>query len=89
MEIYSGPYRLSAGIWMKENGGKRVNAASLDTHKEQCLQNPLIYSTLSYVYIHFAKWQSILTLSLLTLFFCASTNCHLTSEEKAAIIALQ
>lgn len=85
MKIYSGPYHLSAAIWKKN-----VNAASLDTHKEQCLQNPLIYPALQYVYVHAAKWQSILSLSLLILFLTPpSSNCHLTSEKKAAIIALQ
>lgn len=85
MKIYSGPYHLSGATWKKKK--KNVSAASLDTHIEQCLQNPLIYQ---YVYVHSAKWQSILSLSLLILFFRPLfSNCHLASEKKAAIIALQ
>ena len=67
MKIYSGPYRLSGAT----RGKKNVNAASLDTHKEQCLQNPLIYPPIQYVYVYSAKWQSILSLSPLVLFFGA------------------
>ncbi len=64
MKIYS-----SLITYLEPLGGKNVNAASLDTHKEHCLQNPLIYPAIQYVYVHSAKWQSILSLSQLILFF--------------------
>lgn len=68
MEIYSG---LIA--YLEPLGKKNVNAASLDTHKEQCLQNPLIFfpSAIQYVCVFTLPYGKvfILSLSLLILFF--------------------
>lgn len=69
MKIYSRPYHLSRAMRGKKIQKKNASAASLDTHGKQCLQNPLIRPTIQYVYIPSAKWQSILSLSLLIFFF--------------------
>lgn len=84
MKIYSGR------IAYLEPLGKNVNAASLDTHKEQCLRNPLIYprnSVCEPSLCQTAKYS--LTLAANPLPSPPSSNCHLASEKKAAIITLQ
>lgn len=83
MKIYS------SLIWSHSEKGK-LSAASLDTHEKQCLQNPLIFPAIQYVCVPIAKMaMSSLTLTANPLLSLPSSNCHLTSEKKAAIIALQ
>lgn len=85
MKIYSGPYRLSAAIW----GKKCQRCISWHPQRTMFTKSFDLFRTSVCERSCCQMAKNFLTLTAHPVPYPPSSNCHLTSEKKAANIALQ